>query len=85
MTFKTNYNTEAGFDGGVLELSVNGGAFQDILAAGGGFAAGGYNGTIGHTDSVLNLRQAWTGNSGGFITTTVNLPPSSFGQNAQFR
>lgn len=83
--FKTNYNTEAGFDGGVLEISVNGGAFQDILAAGGSFAAGGYNGTIGPTDSVLNLRQAWTGNSGGFITTTVNLPASSFGQNAQFR
>lgn len=85
MALKTSYNTEAGFDGGVLEVSVNGGAFQDILAAGGSFATGGYNGTIGPTDSVLNLRQAWTGNSGGFITTTVNLPPGSFGQNAQFR
>lgn len=37
------------------------------------------------TDSVLTGRQAWTGNSNGFITTTVNLPAASFGQNVQFR
>ena len=29
LSFKTNYNTEAGFDGGVLELSINGGAFEE--------------------------------------------------------
>ena len=40
---------------------------------------------IGVTDSVLTGRAAWTGNSGGFITTTVNLPPASYGQNAQLR
>src|SRR6185295_799078 len=40
---------------------------------------------IGVTDSVLTGRNAWTGNSGGFITTTVNLPPASYGQNAQLR
>ena len=85
LSFKTNYNTEAGFDGGVLEISINGGPFQDIIAAGGSFAEGGYNGIIGPTDSVLNLRQAWTGNSGGFISTKVNLPAASFGQNAEFR
>jgi hypothetical protein len=69
----------------VLEISVNGGPFQDILAAGGSFVEGGYNGSIGVTDSVLTGRQAWTGNSGGFITTTVILPPASYGQNAQLR
>ena len=36
-----------GFDGGVLELSTDGGnTFQDILAAGGSFFIGGYNRTI---------------------------------------
>ena len=85
LNLKTSYNTEPSFDGGVLEISINGGPFQDILAAGGSFAAGGYNGSIVVTDSVLTGRQAWTGNSGGFITTTVNLPATSFGQNAQFR
>ncbi|HKR61180.1 MAG TPA: HYR domain-containing protein, partial [Pyrinomonadaceae bacterium] len=85
LKFRNNYNTEAGFDGAVLEISVNGGAFQDIVTAGGSFAEGGYNGTIGPTDSVLDGRAAWTGNSVGFITTTVVLPPTSYGQNAQLR
>jgi hypothetical protein len=85
LSFRNNFNLEGGFDGGVLEISINGGAFLDIVAAGGSFAAGGYTGVIGPTDSVLNGRDAWTGNSNGFITTIVNLPPASFGQNAQLR
>ena len=83
--FRNSYNTEASFDGAVLEISINGGAFQDILAAGGSFLEGGYNGSIGVTDSVLTGRQAWTGSSAGFINTTVILPPASYGQNAQLR
>ena len=81
LSFRTNFNLEGGFDGGVLEISINGGAFADIVAAGGSFVAGGYNGVIGPTDSVLTGRQAWTGNSNGFFTTIVNLPAASFGQN----
>jgi hypothetical protein len=69
----------------VLEISINGGAFADILAAGGSFVEGGYNGSITVTDNVLTGRAAWTGNSGGFITTTVVLPAASYGQNAQLR
>ena len=59
-----------------LELSTDGGnTFQDILAAGGGFVSGGYNRTIA-TDrgSPIAGRQAWSGNSNGFITTVVGLP-----------
>lgn len=85
LSFRINYNTESGYDGGVLEISVNGGAFQDILAAGGSFATGGYNGAIGATDSVLTGRPAWNGTSNGFITSIVNLPPAAFSQPAQFR
>jgi len=83
LTFRHNFNLEAsgldpnlGFDGGVLELSTDGGnTFQDILAAGGGFVSGGYNRTIA-TDhgSPIAGRQAWSGNSNGFITTVVGLP-----------
>src|SRR6185295_2581022 len=76
---------EDGFDGGRLEISINGGPFTDVIAAGGTFIEGGYNDSIGVTDSILTGRQAWTGNSGGYITTTVNLPPASYGQNAQLR
>ena len=81
LTFRQNHNMENSFDGGVLEVSTDGGAtFQDILAAGGTFATGGYNGTISvNFGSPIGGRQAWTGNSGGFITTTVNFPASFAG------
>jgi len=60
----------------VLAVSGDGGnTFQDILAAGGSFAAGGYNRTIAaDRGSPIAGRQAWSGNSGGFITTVVSLP-----------
>jgi serine protease AprX len=83
LTFRQTFNLEAsnedpnlGFDGGVLELSTDGGnTFQDILAAGGSFEMGGYNRIIS-TDrgSPIAGRQAWSGNSGGLITTVVNIP-----------
>jgi hypothetical protein len=65
-----------GFDGGVLEISFDGGnTFQDILAVGGSFNMGGYDHIIS-TDrgSPIAGRQAWSGNSEGFIMTVVNLP-----------
>jgi hypothetical protein len=79
MSFRNNFNLQDGFDGGVLEISFDDGlTFQDILAAGGTFSSGGYNGTISTCcGNPLAGRQAWTGNSGGFISTTVNLPYSS--------
>ncbi|HKP02771.1 MAG TPA: hypothetical protein VJU77_05335 [Chthoniobacterales bacterium] len=85
LSFRNNFNLEGGFDGGVLEISINGAPFVDILAAGGTFASGGYIAGIGNTDSVLTGRQAWTGNSNGFVTTVVKLPVSAQGQNAQLR
>jgi hypothetical protein len=92
MSFRHNYNLEApssgttGFDGGVLEIKIGSGAFMDILAAGGSFASGAYNRTIsGSYGNSLAGRQAWSGNSGGFISTVVNLPAAALGQNVQFR
>ena len=84
LTFRHNFNLEAsnedpnlGFDGGVLEISVDQGqTFQDILDAGGSFVTGGYNRTISaDRGSPIAGRRAWSGNSDGFITTTVSLPP----------
>ena len=81
LSFRHNFNLEAsevdptvGFDGGVLELSTDGGnTFQEVPAS--AFVMGGYNRTIS-TDrgSPIAGRQAWSGDSGGFITTRVNLP-----------
>jgi hypothetical protein len=92
LSFRNAFNVENGFDGGVLEISINGGPFQDILAAGGSFVSGGYNGTMAAgTDNPLSGRSGWTGLSGGttaapaYITTVVNLPASATGQNIQLK
>lgn len=83
LMFRHNFNTESTFDGGVLEISINGGAFNDVGAA--SFVSGGYNGTISGTFlSPIANRQAWTGNSGGFQTVVCNLPATA-GQNVQLR
>ena len=78
---------ETNFDGGVLEVSTDGGTtFADIIAAGGSFAVGGYNGTISvNFGSPIGGRQAWTGTSGGFVTTTVNFPASFAGDSVILR
>ena len=84
LKFRNYYNLENGWDAGVLEISINGGAPQDILAAGGSFIAGGYNFTMPTDWGQLRGRQAWTGDSGGYIDTIVNLPPAAIGQSVQF-
>jgi hypothetical protein len=74
------------YDGGVLEIRIGGGAFTDILAAGGSFASGGYTRKIDPTDdNPLTNRFCWSGLSGNFITTVVNLPASAAGQKVQFK
>lgn len=84
--FRHKYNTEPGFDGAVLEVSVAGGAFQDILTAGGAFISNGYNGSLGvSSPNPLGGRAAWTGDSGGYITTVARMPASANGQNVQLR
>ncbi|MEP6821188.1 MAG: dockerin type I domain-containing protein [Chthoniobacterales bacterium] len=95
LSFRNEFNTESGFDGRVLEISiptVNAGAFQDILAAGGTFASGGYNSTLSTGfANPLPGRMAWTGLSGGtsaapsYITTVVNLPAAAVGQSVMFK
>ena len=87
LNFKHRRNLESGFDGAVLEISVNSGAFQDIVAAGGVFFSNGYNGTISSAyDNPIGGRQAWTGSSSGaFVTTSVQLPAAASGQPTQVR
>jgi len=83
VSFRNNFNFQNGFDGGVLEVSYDGGlTFQDVLAVGGSFVDGGYNGTINSCcGNPLAGRQAWTGNSAGFIDTTVaSLPGGCLNQ-----
>jgi hypothetical protein len=92
LSFRHSYGLEApnsgttAYDGGVLELKIANGAFTDILAAGGSFAGGGYTRTISSSyGNPLAGRQAWSGNSGGFITTLIDLPAAAAGQPIQLR
>ncbi len=82
----TTTTTTTYYDGGVLEIAIGGGSFTDILSAGGSFVTGGYNGTLyNNSGNPLGGRAAWGGNSGGWITTTVNLPAGAAGQKIQLR
>jgi len=90
--FRHNYALESGasfYDGGVLEISspnINGGSFTDITAIGGSFASGGYVGPISSSfGSAIAGRMAWSGNSGGYITTVANLGPNVAGQTIKLR
>jgi len=86
LRFRHHYNSESGFDGGVLEIAINSTNFDDILSAGGSFINGGYNDVISvNYDNPLAGRAAWSGDSGGFILTTVALPAAATGKNVQFR
>ncbi len=65
LVFWHRFGFENTFDGGVLELSTDGGAtWIDVEAGGGSFVEGGYNGAIDTGfGSPIAGRQAWTGDS----------------------
>ena len=92
LTFKNRYNMESTFDGAVLEISINGGAWADITAGGNNFISGDYNATISTSfNSGIGGRRAWSGLSGGtvaaptYITSSINLPAAAAGQPIQLR
>ena len=97
LTFQNLFNLEAGtaptgYDGMVLEISINGGAFTDITSGGNAFITGGYTSTISSSyANALAGRQAWSGLSAGttsspsYITSTINLPAAAAGQNVQLK
>ncbi len=86
LSFRNRYQMESSYDGGVLEISLNGGAFADILSAGGSFVSNCYNGSISPSyQNPLFGRTAWTGNSGGYLTTIATLPAAAKGRNVQFK
>jgi hypothetical protein len=94
LLFWHRYNTETGFDGGVLEYSTDGGTtWYDILEGNGGsvpananrFVAEGYNDTFSTSfNNPLPGRDGWSGDSGGWVQTEVDLADFS-GQMVTFR
>ncbi len=69
------YDLESTFDGGVIEVSTDGGgSWNDITAVGGVINTNGYNATIsGSFGSPIGGRMAFTGSSGGWITTEIDV------------
>lgn len=87
LRFQHRWNTETTYDGGVLEISVDNGAFQDVLSAGATFIAGGYNGTLGASyGNPIGGRQAWHGSADSAYTLTrLALPSSVAGKTVRLR
>jgi hypothetical protein len=83
MTFWHNWDTEDGWDGGMVEISTNGGTNWNDLGA--NMTENGYNGSLGAgSNNPLANRNAFTGNSNGWKRTTISLSPF-VNQNALFR
>jgi hypothetical protein len=86
LTFRHQFNLENTYDGAVVEISINGGPYADVITAGGSFGAGGYIGPISTGfNSPIAGRQAWTGASAGFITSVITLPSAATGQPTKLR
>lgn len=76
--FETDFLGE--YDGGVVEISVNGGAWQDAADFGATFADG-YNGSI----EALDGRDGYTGDSGGVVHESINFGTSLQGKTVKLR
>ncbi|MBK8929290.1 MAG: M36 family metallopeptidase [Chitinophagaceae bacterium] len=82
LSFWNWFVSESSYDGGVVEISTNGGtSWSDIGAS--NFITGGYTGIMDGS-TLLSGRPAFTGNSYGFKKSVVNLGPYA-NQNVRFR
>lgn len=70
LSFWHQYNTEEGWDGGVVEISTNNGSTWTDL--GPLMIKNKYNGSLGAGSNLAN-RSAFTGTTSGFIETVINL------------
>lgn len=87
ISFKHRYTTEAAYDGGVLEISIAGGAFTDLIAAGGSWVQGGYAFNIGSSNitNAIAGRRVWSGSILATGAVVANLPSAAVGRSVQFR
>jgi hypothetical protein len=91
VSFRHNFSLEAsavdpnlGFDGGVLSSALTGKHLPRDSSQ--RVSMGGYNRTIAaDRGSPIAGRQAWSGNSGGFMTTVVNVPAFQNPPGTKFR
>lgn len=88
LIFWHRFQFENGYDGGVLEVSIdNGSTWTDVVTGGGTFVSGGYNGTISpNFGSAIAGRAAWTGGSASAAMSKVEVNMAAFaGVNVKVR
>ena len=97
LSFRNNFNTEmfAGGDllgwicAGSILAEYQWGRLSGLLPTshvGGSFVSGCYTGEIdGSASNPLAGRMAWSGDSGGYINTVINLGPNVAGQTITLR
>ncbi len=89
--FETTFLRNRLYDGSILEIKIGNAPWTDIIAAGGLFESGGYDGLLDTCcQNPLGGRPGWSGRSGinqtsEFITTSARLPASAAGQFVQLR
>ena len=97
LRFRNKYDLESTFlrnklyDGAVLEIKIGAAEWTDVIAAGGEFVSGGYDGVLDSCcQNPLAGRRAWSSKSGieqeaQFITTEIILPANAANQTVQLR
>lgn len=82
LSFWHHYDTEGTFDGGVVEISINDGQWSDLGSA---MTQNGYNSQISpNFGNPLAGRSAFSGSSGGYVQTIVDLSAYA-GEQVQIR
>ncbi|MGB6222316.1 matrixin family metalloprotease [Haloferula sp.] len=86
LSFRHWYDLESGRDGAQLQASLDDGAWFDLLNSAATVIEGGYNLTIAEFGgSDIAGEQAWSANSGGFRTTTLQIPSAWSGSEIRLR
>jgi Big-like domain-containing protein len=80
LIFWHRFQFESGFDGGVVEVSTDGGStWVDAIAGGGSFVTGAYNGTISPSfGSPIAGRAAWTAGDATAAMSKVEINLGAF-------
>lgn len=78
------YNLEEGYDGAVVEVSVNGGDWADVTTMGATFEGDGYTDTgLENTEAAIAGRDMFSGANNGW--ETINFGETLNGNQVQFR
>lgn len=86
LSFEHVYRTEISYDGAVLEVSRNGGAWTDLIEDPEVEVTGGYDRAIRTGfGSAIAGQMAWSAKLETFVTTTVELPEAWGGDILRFR